>query len=61
MDARQKELAEIKSYIEGIDKEVTMILQSLQWDRKHLIEVRLIHISFILKVIIVPLSFFSFV
>lgn len=39
MEARVKYLSQIKAYIEDVDKEVTMILQSLQWDRKRLLEV----------------------
>lgn len=41
MDVRERDLSQIKAYIDDVDKEVTMILQSLQWDRKHLLEVSL--------------------
>ncbi|XP_063360086.1 RNA-binding protein 25-like [Cydia amplana] len=34
---RRTELLELSSYIQTVDNDVTMILQSLQWDRKHLI------------------------
>lgn len=46
MDARERDLSQINAYIENVDKEVTMILQSLQWDRKHLLEVSLFTIYF---------------
>ncbi|CAG4906461.1 unnamed protein product [Colias eurytheme] len=35
--ARQNELSDLKSYIKNIDKEITLILQSLQWNRGTLI------------------------
>ncbi|KAJ2952427.1 hypothetical protein O0L34_g6731 [Tuta absoluta] len=38
MEKRQEKLSELQNYIAGVDKEITMILQSLQWDRKHLLE-----------------------
>ncbi|XP_073944519.1 U11/U12 small nuclear ribonucleoprotein 48 kDa protein-like isoform X1 [Choristoneura fumiferana] len=38
MDKRRTELSKLSSYIQSIDTEVTMILQSLQWDRQYLIE-----------------------
>lgn len=39
MDKRQEELTKLKSYIEGIDNELTVILETLQWDRKELLQV----------------------
>ncbi|CAG5011110.1 unnamed protein product [Parnassius apollo] len=38
METRLHELSQIHRYIEGLDKEVTMVLQNLQWDRKRLLE-----------------------
>ncbi|XP_049867124.1 NKAP family protein-like isoform X2 [Pectinophora gossypiella] len=38
MSTRETDLSHLHSYIEGMDKEITMILQSLQWDQKHLLE-----------------------
>lgn len=38
MSSRQEQLSDLRNYIKEIDKEVTMILQSLQWDRKHLLQ-----------------------
>ncbi|CAH0702093.1 unnamed protein product [Spodoptera exigua] len=38
MDKRQEELTKLKSYTEIIDNDLTMILQSLQWDRKQLLQ-----------------------
>ncbi|XP_047988688.1 serine/threonine-protein kinase fray2-like isoform X2 [Leguminivora glycinivorella] len=38
VEKRRAELSELSSYIQTVDNDVTMILQSLQWDRKHLIE-----------------------
>ncbi|XP_069365577.1 U11/U12 small nuclear ribonucleoprotein 48 kDa protein-like isoform X2 [Maniola hyperantus] len=38
MSSRQEELSELQNYIKEVDKEVTMILQSLQWDRKQLLQ-----------------------
>ncbi|XP_063619941.1 RNA-binding protein 25-like [Cydia splendana] len=38
IDKRRTELLELSSYIQTVDNDVTMILQSLQWDRRHLIE-----------------------
>lgn len=40
MDKRREELTKLKSYTEKIDNELTMILQNLQWDRNHLLQVR---------------------
>ncbi|KAM3961853.1 U11/U12 small nuclear ribonucleoprotein 48 kDa protein [Aphomia sociella] len=37
MDMRQKQLADLRLYIQDAETEVTMILQSLQWDRKGLL------------------------
>uniref|UniRef100_S4PTA6 Uncharacterized protein n=1 Tax=Pararge aegeria TaxID=116150 RepID=S4PTA6_9NEOP len=42
MSTRQEELSELRSYIKDVDIEVTMILQSLQWDRKILLQVCLL-------------------
>lgn len=38
INKRRTELLQLSSYIQTVDNDVTMILQSLQWDRKHLIE-----------------------
>ncbi|XP_052752607.1 U11/U12 small nuclear ribonucleoprotein 48 kDa protein-like [Galleria mellonella] len=38
MEIRQKQLLDLKLYVENVEAEVTMILQSLQWDRKSLLE-----------------------
>ncbi|CAK1582370.1 unnamed protein product [Parnassius mnemosyne] len=38
METRLNDLSQIHRYIESLDKEVTMILQNLQWDRKRLLE-----------------------
>ncbi|XP_023952397.2 U11/U12 small nuclear ribonucleoprotein 48 kDa protein [Bicyclus anynana] len=40
MFSRQEQLSEIQSFIKDVDKEVTMILQSLQWDRKLLLQAK---------------------
>lgn len=39
MDKRKEELLKLRSFTEDIDKDLTMILQSLQWDRKHILQV----------------------
>lgn len=39
MDKRQEELTKLQSYTNKVDNDLTMILQSLQWDRKTLIQV----------------------
>ncbi|XP_059061235.1 U11/U12 small nuclear ribonucleoprotein 48 kDa protein-like [Achroia grisella] len=36
MEIRQKQLMDLKLYVQDVEAEVTMILQSLQWDRKGL-------------------------
>ncbi|CAH2074763.1 unnamed protein product, partial [Iphiclides podalirius] len=38
MEKRLKELSEIHCFIEGIDKEVSVILQGLKWDKRRLLE-----------------------
>lgn len=38
MDKRQEELTKLQSYTNKVDNDLTMILQSLQWDRKTLIQ-----------------------
>lgn len=38
MDIRREELYKIRSYTNEIDKDLTMILQTLQWDRKYILE-----------------------
>ncbi|CAH1646359.1 unnamed protein product [Spodoptera littoralis] len=38
MDKRRDDLTELKSYTEKVDNDLTMILQSLQWDRKNLLQ-----------------------
>ncbi|XP_075992958.1 uncharacterized protein LOC142987892 isoform X2 [Anticarsia gemmatalis] len=38
MEKRMEELSKLRSYTDEIDKELTMILQSLQWDRKHILQ-----------------------
>lgn len=39
MEDREIELSNIQLFIEKVDTELTMILQHLQWDKKHLLEV----------------------
>ncbi|XP_048479690.1 serine/arginine-rich splicing factor 11-like [Plutella xylostella] len=38
INKRNLDLQNLQSYLQTVDKEVTMVLQSLQWDRKHLLE-----------------------
>ncbi|KAG6461048.1 U11/U12 small nuclear ribonucleoprotein 48 kDa protein [Manduca sexta] len=38
MNKRESDLADIKSFIAETDKELTLLLQSLQWDRQHLLQ-----------------------
>ncbi|XP_072943866.1 uncharacterized protein [Epargyreus clarus] len=38
--SRENQLTHLETYLNEVDTEVTMILQSLQWDRKHLSEQR---------------------
>ncbi|CAB3252122.1 unnamed protein product [Arctia plantaginis] len=38
MDVRIEELNKLRSYTEEIDKDLTMILQSVQWDRKQILQ-----------------------
>lgn len=49
MDLRIEELNKLRSYTEEIDKDLTLILQSLQWERKHIMQVRfVIEITFLI-------------
>lgn len=43
METRLKQLDQLHSFVEEVDKDVTLILQNLQWDRKHLLSVRIIN------------------
>ncbi|XP_022820164.1 zinc finger CCCH domain-containing protein 13-like [Spodoptera litura] len=38
MDKRREDLTKLKSYTQKVDNDLTMILQSLQWDRKNLLQ-----------------------
>ncbi|KAL0841679.1 hypothetical protein ABMA28_013953 [Loxostege sticticalis] len=38
METRKEELLQLQSHIKEIDAEFTLILQHLQWDRKHLLQ-----------------------
>lgn len=46
MEIRHKVLSELDSFIKGVDQQVTIILQNLQWDRKRLLEVNIFYIAY---------------